>query len=129
MSLPVTTTVSALVFFIRDVNRTERFYRNVLGLDTERTAGHHGNILTAQAGEISLVFLPAEEAPGHSPVVVFGLSGGIEEAVEALARHNVEIVTPVSEAPDGGLTADFLDPDGHVLSFYQPAEAPRRVDA
>lgn len=129
MPRPTAPSVSAIVFFVRDVDRTERFYRNVLGLDLERAAGHDGPFLMAQAGEVSLVFLPAEEAPGRTPVVVFGLNGGIEEAVEALARHDVEIVAPVSEAPDGGLTADFLDPDGHVLSYYQPAEAPRRLEA
>ena len=114
--------LSAVVFFIRDVDRTETFYRDVLGLDVQRADGHDGPYLVAATDENgpSLVFLPAEEPPGRSPVVVFGLDGGIEEAVDALARHNVEIVVPVSEAPDGGLTADFLDPDGHVLSYHQP---------
>jgi hypothetical protein len=29
------------------------------------------------------------------------------------------------ETPDGGLSADFLDPDHHMLSVYQPSGAPR----
>lgn len=126
--LSSTSTVSALVFFVRDLGRTEAFYRDTLGLATERTTGHDGDYLTARFADsaLTLVFLPHDEPPGRSPVVVFGLGGGIEDAVEALARQNVEIVVPVSEAPDGGLTADFLDPDGHVLSLYQPADAPRR---
>jgi predicted enzyme related to lactoylglutathione lyase len=57
-------------------------------------------------------------------VVVFGLEGGIEDVVEALTRHNVEIVIPISETPDGGLSVDFADPEGHLLSFYQPKGAP-----
>ena len=48
------------------------------------------------------------------------------EFAEALAAKGVEIVVPVSEAPDGGLTMDFLDPDRNALSLYQPAGAPRR---
>jgi len=45
--------------------------------------------------------------------------------VEALAAQGVEIVVPVSPTPDGGLSADFLDPDGHVLSYYQAGDAPQ----
>ena len=37
------------------------------------------------------------------------------------------LIAPVSEAPDGGLTADFLDPDGHTLSYHQPAGLPARL--
>lgn len=121
------TSVSALVFYVTDLDRTEAFYQDVLGLRTERASGHGSHYLTARVGNMPLVFLPGEEPPGRTPVVVFGLDGGIEDAVEALARHNVEIVVPISEAPDGGLTADFKDPDGHVLSYHQPADAPRRA--
>src|SRR5690606_29143516 len=63
---------------------------------------------------------------GESPVLVFGLDGGIDRCAERLAGQGVEIVVPVSEAPDGGLTLDFLDPDGTVPSLYQPPGAPRR---
>ena len=31
------------------------------------------------------------------------------------------------ESPDGGLSLDFLDPDGNVLSLHQPAGAARRT--
>lgn len=119
--------VSALVFFVRDLRRTEAFYRDVLGLACERTSGHDGVYLTAQSGDLTLLFLAHEEPPGRSPVVVFGLGGGIEDAVEALARQNVEIVVPISERFDGRIGADFLDPDGHVLRICQPPDAPRRL--
>ena len=46
----------------------------------------------------------------------------------SLAASGVEIVTPVSEAP-GGWSADFKDPDGHVVSFFQAAELPREMTA
>ena len=52
----------------------------------------------------------------------------------ARARANlpdaVKIVLPpgeaLPEAPDGGLSLDFVDPDRNLLSLYQPAGAPRR---
>ena len=119
--------ISTLVYFVKDLNNTSRFYQEVLGIATDQHEGHEGAFLTAQSGSITLVFIQGDEAPGRSPVAVFSLEGGIEDLVESLVKQNVEIVVPVSEAPDGGLTADFLDPDGHVLSLYQPADAPRRV--
>lgn len=119
--------ISTLVFFVKDLDRTSSFYQDVLGISMERTEGHEGAFLVGQSGPVTLVFIPADEEPGRSPVAVFGLEGGIDDLVEALVKQNVEIVVPVSEAPDGGLTADFLDPDGHVLSLYQPADAPRSV--
>lgn len=123
--------VSNLVFFVRDLDSTEAFYRDILGFEVNRIPGHDGSFLLAetQEGGPTLVFLPGDEPCGRTPVVVFGLEGGIENVVEALALHNVEIVVPVSGTPDGGLSVDFADPDGHLLSFYQPQGAPRRLDS
>ena len=122
--------VSSIVFFVTDLSRTEQFYNKVLGLKTTTMTGHEGAFMIASSGALTLVFIPSNEIPaGRSPVIVFGLEGGIEDIVESLTSQKVEIVVPVSEAPDGGLTADFLDPDGHVLSLYQSAEAPRRQGA
>ena len=122
----MSSTVSALVFYVADLDRTERFYHDVLGLEVERV--EDAGMLIAASGPFSLVFFQnAEEPPGRSPIVVFGLEGGIDDAVDALVRHNVEIVAPVDHAPDGGLTADFADPDGHTLSYYQEPGLPRRA--
>lgn len=51
-------------------------------------------------------------------------AASVTTAVAALAAAGVEIVTPVTEAP-GGWSADFKDPDGHLLSFYQDGKLPR----
>ncbi|MEM1056617.1 MAG: VOC family protein [Bacteroidota bacterium] len=122
--------VSALVFYVADLQRTEQFYRDVLHLDLSRMEADddHPAILSGDVGALTLVFIEtSEDPPGRSPVVVFGLEGGIEDAVDALVRQNVEIVAPISEAPGGGLTADFLDPDNHTLSYHQPAGLPTRL--
>jgi len=59
-------------------------------------------------------------------VVVFSLDGGIDDYAEALAQQGVEIVVPVGESPDGGLSLDFVDPDRNLLSLHQDAGLPRR---
>lgn len=124
--MPPFTTVSTIVFFVKDLTRTSAFYRDVLGLEVNMIDGHDGERMAiAEAASPMLVFLEHDEPAGRSPVLVFGLEGGIDAVVDGLARQGVDIVTPVSEAPDGGLTADFADPDGHILSLHQPAGAPR----
>ncbi|MFT3667464.1 MAG: VOC family protein [Pseudoxanthomonas sp.] len=118
--------VGAIVFFVSDLARSVAFYRDTLGLPVQVVEGHDGPFAVGDVGELSLVFIPREARAGESPVVVFSLEGGIDEHAEALAAKGVEIVVPVSESPDGGLSLDFLDPDGNVLSLHQPEGAPRR---
>ncbi|HET6396513.1 MAG TPA: VOC family protein [Pseudoxanthomonas sp.] len=118
--------LDTVVFFVSSLARSVAFYRDTLGLSVEPMQGHDGPFAVAQAGAVSLVFIERPARAGETPVVVFSLEGGIDDCAEALAARGVEIVVPVSEAPDGGLSLDFLDPDGNVLSLYQPAQAPRR---
>ncbi|WP_101925176.1 MULTISPECIES: VOC family protein [Luteimonas] len=119
--------LETLVFFVRDLDRSIAFYRDVLGLEVTRLDGHDGPFATAQAGPVMLVFFEREVRIGESPIPVFSLDGGIDDCADALAAQGVEIVVPTSAAPDGGWTLDFRDPDGNVLSLYQPGDAPRRA--
>lgn len=118
--------IGAIVFFVADLSRSVAFYRDTLGLPVQSMDGHDGPLATADVGELTLVFIPRPATVGDSPVVVFNLDGGIDDYADALAALGVEIVVPVSEAPDGGLTLDFLDPDRNALSLYQSAGAARR---
>ena len=119
--------LETVVFFVSSLARSVAFYRDTLGLAVGPVEdGHEGPYAMAQAGPVALVFIERPVRAGESPVVVFSLEGGIDDCAEALAAKGVEIVVPVSEAPDGGLTLDFLDPDGCVLSLDQRPQAPRR---
>ena len=118
--------VGAIVFFVGDLTRSVAFYRDTLGLPIEVVEGHDGAFATGQVGELSLVFIVHDAPAGESPVVVFSLDGGIDDYSEALAERGVEIVVPVGESPDGGLSLDFVDPDRNMLSLHQSPELPRR---
>ena len=124
--------IGAIVFYVSDIDRTEAFYRETLGLDLNRMPGEPGEsggadwLMAGMANGVSLIFFQMPGKQGDSPVPVFELAdGGIDAIVEGLASKGVTIVTPVSHAPDGGLTADFADPDGHTLSMYQAPDKPR----
>lgn len=119
----------AVVFNVADIGRTERFYRDTLGLDVSRHEGAEPFWLIADLiPGTQLIFLQSEDVrPGNTPIVVFDLkAGGIDDLITALAEQGVTIVTPVSEAP-GGWSADFLDPDGNMLAFWQRAEVPKSL--
>jgi predicted enzyme related to lactoylglutathione lyase len=120
--------IGAVCYYITDVARTEAFYRDVLGLDVTNM-GNDGSgndwLQATTEGGIDLVFIKQESRPGNSPIIVFDLKdGGIDTLVAALAAKGATIVTPVSHAP-GGWSAEIADPDGHTLSMYQSADAPR----
>ncbi|KFL37200.1 VOC family protein [Arenimonas donghaensis] len=118
--------VGAIVFFVSQLERALAFYRDTLGLPVQAVDGHDGPFGVGEVGDLTLVFIVRSVRAGDSPVVVFNLDGGIDDYAEALAASGVEIVVPVSEAPDGGLSLDFVDPDRNVLSLYQAAGASRR---
>ena len=129
--MQVRLTSMAFILYVRDVSRTERFFTDNLGIQFARNTGEDGSLwLLAKIGdEVEMLVFAGDPQPGNTPGIVFGLGdGGIETVVAALASAGVEIVTPVSEAP-GGWSADFKDPDGHVMSFYQAESLPKRLPA
>ncbi|MEX0904456.1 MAG: VOC family protein [Balneolaceae bacterium] len=118
----------AVVFNVSDISRTQKFYRDILGIELERqSAGDEGDWLIATLNnDVHLIFFEGEETIGRSPVIVFELEEGyIDDVIEEMAKEGAEIVTPVTEAP-GGWSADFHDPDGHMLSLFQTEKLPRR---
>lgn len=117
-----------VVFNVGNIDRTQQFYRNILGIELERQpGGDEGDwLLGVLENGVQLIFFEGKESIGRSPVIVFELEEGyIDSIVEEMAKEGAEIVTPVTEAP-GGWSADFRDPDGHPLSLFQSEKLPRR---
>jgi glyoxylase I family protein len=118
-----------IVFKVADLDRTERFYRDHLDFEFDRIESkEEGTFLRTTIGtETELLVFPGDPKPGNTPGVVFSLpDGGLDTLIEGLAAAGMEIVTPVSEAP-GGWYADFRDPDGQVISFFQAGDKPRTL--
>lgn len=122
--------IDGISYYVSDIDKTEAFYRDVLGLDIQRMGDDgEGNdwLMATMANEVSLVFFKKVPRPGNSPVVVFDIpEGGIDDIVSTLSEKGVTIVTPVSHAP-GGWTADIADPDEHHISLYQSEDLPRSL--
>jgi glyoxylase I family protein len=122
--------LGAICYYVSDIARTEKFYRDVLGLDVERMEDDgdgHAWLMARTVNEIELLFFQQDSRPGNSPIIVFDIpDGGIDDVVSGLAEKGATIVTPVSHAP-GGWSAEIADPDGHTVSMYQSEEKPRSL--
>ena len=119
-----------IVFNVADVDRTERFYKEHLGIEFDRIESEEeGTFLMTKIGtETELLVFPGDPKPGNTPGVVFNLpDGGLDTLIERLAAAGIEIVTPVSHAP-GGWYADFRDPDRQTISLFQDGEKPRTIE-
>lgn len=115
--------------FVRDLEATRRFYRDLLGL-TETGSGKDGRIVFFSAGarhhDLSCELARAA-GPGPQPKGVPGLYHVAFEVGEtaddlAAARRDVEArgLTPFGEYANGFCVRD---PDGHEVELY--VEPPR----
>lgn len=120
--------IGNIFYWVTDIDRTEAFWRDTVGLEVQRVPGDPGEddfLIAPTAGGVDLLFFRGEPRPGNSPIPVFDLvEGGIDAMVDGLARAGATIVTPVSHAP-GGWSAEMADPEGYQFSMYQSAEKPR----
>jgi predicted enzyme related to lactoylglutathione lyase len=119
---------ASIVLYVSDIARSERFYRDTLGLEVERREGAEPFWMSAKlAFGLEFIFFQMPAKMGTTPAIVFSVNqGGIDDIVANLAAKGVTIVTPVSEAP-GGWSADFVDPDGFGLGLWQPGDKPRSL--
>ena len=120
--------IGAIFYLVGNLDRTEAFYRDAVGLPVQRIEGESGepDWLTAPtAGGVDLLFFEGEPRPGNSPIPVFELSdGGIDAVVDGLVRAGATLVAPVSHAP-GGWSSEVADPDGYQISVFQSSDTPR----
>ena len=120
--------IGSIFFYVSDIDQTERFYRDVIGLQVQRITEEDEGFTWLNApipGNVDLIFFEGEVRTGNSPILVFDLpEGGIDGVIAELAEAGSTIVTPVSHAP-GGWSSEFTDPDGYVLSVYQSEGQPR----
>lgn len=116
--------------YATDLDATERFYRDVLGLDPfTRVEGRHVFYRTERG--VLLVFNPEQtEIAGDSPIPTHGSRGEGHVAFRATEAELAEWKTRLTEAgvtieteyewPNGGRSIYFRDPAGNSLEFTTP---------
>jgi len=103
---------------VRDLERAEQFYRDVLGLEVGlRDATRPWVFMRAggQGGMIVLQETPGEWAPLHFAFTVD--AADVAHAAETLQQRGVAIVGPLRHEWIPATSVYFADPDGHDLEL------------
>jgi len=127
--------ITVITLGVADLERSLRFYRDVLGFQPSRASNEH--IAFIQAGGVVLALYPrhllAADAhlPDHGPAKGFG---GFTVAHNVAHREQVDtileeiraaggvILKPAHDAFWGGRSGYFADPDGHAWEVcYNPS--------
>ena len=109
--------------FVRDLDATRRFYRDVLGLK-ETGTGKNGRIVFFSAGhhhhDVSCELARAD-GPGPQPKGVPGLyhiAFAVDDIADARRWIESQGLTPFGEYDKGFCVRD---PDGHEIELYREA--------
>lgn len=97
-----------------DLQRAAAFYRDRLGLRETRQTD---DILFLDAGNITLVLSTAIKREPGSTEVVFS-ADSVQAGYEALKRRGVVFAGEPHQVTGSSWAANFLDPDGHILSLF-----------
>ncbi|MGH9117094.1 MAG: VOC family protein [Acidimicrobiales bacterium] len=126
-----------VVLVVTDLDRSLRFYRDVLGLPLGHRSGSYAQMATgrtrlamyertAMAGTVGFdVSIPSTDAPGFE--LGFKVDD-VDDAFAALVAEGAAPVTPPTDRPWGQRTAYVRDPDGHLVELAQdgPLDVTRR---
>lgn len=107
--------------FVTDMDRSVRFYTEVLGLRlTERFGNHWAQV---DAGRLTIGLHPAaaQNPAGRDGSITIGfvLDQKIEDAVSVLQQKGVKFKGPIAQDPNAGKFAYFEDPDGNSLYMME----------
>ncbi len=107
---------------VKDLARSEAFYRGILGLEEGLRDERRPWLFLRAGGEGGMVVL--QEDKGEWPTQHFAFTveePDIERAADALRKLGVAVSEPVSHAWMPATSVYFEDPDGHSLEFCAPA--------
>ena len=116
---------------VEDLERSRRFYTDVLGMQVTERPGFPFDGLWLQAGDTQVHLIlnhPECADPGYPNITANTLPGRIHHfafevddawaAADRLNEHDVEIQGGPVPRPDGCIQIWFFDPDGHVVEVF-----------
>lgn len=115
--------------FVSDMDRSVRFYTEVLGLRLAQRFGNHW--AQVEAGRLTIGLHPQspQNRAGRdgSITIGFAVSADIENVVSALQQKGVRFRGPIDADPNAGKFAYFEDPDGNVMYLMQIVAWPEQA--
>lgn len=106
---------------VKDLQRSETFYRDVLGLEVGLRDATRPWVFFRAGGQDGMIVLQEDEGDWPAQHVAFTIDvTEVDRATEALKQHGVEVRGPVFHAWMPATSVYFADPDGHALELCAP---------
>jgi hypothetical protein len=107
---------------VTDLNRAMNFYRHVTNRKVEQEFGPETPVgVFAHGGDdvSGCLFVDAEEQPAaHGPLIYFGVSGRLDEAIAAVEPNGGKIIKPKHQIGPFGYRAIVLDSEGNRIALH-----------
>lgn len=117
------------IVFVSDIERSRRFYRDIVGLVIR---ADFGNFIAFESGfaihdgrslaETVWGAAPADAAPyGRGNLLLYFEDDHVDHAFERMAAH-VDLIHPIERQAWGQRVFRFRDPDGHAVEIGEPLD-------
>jgi len=113
--------LNVVYLYVRDLDRSLAFYRDVLGIPVERDAHNAEWAEATFADGVRFALHPWHEsvpAIGSGSVTIDFEVADLDEAIGRLREAGVETSEPLREF--WGSVCSFTDPDGYQIDLFQP---------
>jgi lactoylglutathione lyase len=109
---------------VRDLKRSEAFYRDVLGLEEGLRDTSRNWLFLRVGGAAGMIVLQEEAGEWPTQHLAFSVvESQVEDAAQALTAAGVAVEGPVRHDWMPAISLYFSDPDGHALELCAPLGA------
>lgn len=118
-----------LVLVVSDVERSVRFWRDVVGAEFQHLSGDYAQfrlgqvrlgLFGAEAMSATLGRPVAVPPPGSAGFELGFLTDDVDGAYATMVEAGAEAVTAPADRPWGQRTAYVADPDGYLIELVRP---------
>jgi lactoylglutathione lyase len=121
--------IDYVILYVRDLDRSISFYRDVIGLPFKFSESGYAEFAT-EGTKFSLFerarlpqLIGREPTEGEATMEVAFLVHDVDLEAERLSRAGVALLSGPVDRPWGQRTVHLLDPDGHVVELAQELQA------